>query len=157
MFKRTMPVAAFLIGMLPGFSQSKLEKQMTHEEKKVLNAVEQMTANLINGDIDAVMKSYENKATIVFEPGMAISDGKQSYEIFQSISALKPKFSYSGHEVFVSGDIAIHIAPWRMKGTAPDGSVIEQEGLSLAVLRKQSDGEWLMIIDNPHGQILLEE
>jgi len=42
-----------------------------------------------------------------------------------------------------------------MVGTLPDGSKIEQNGLSVATLRKQPDGSWLMIQDNPHGQFRL--
>ncbi len=56
----------------------------------------------------------------------------------------------------VQGDIAVHFAPWTMTGTAPDGTEIKQTGLSVAVLRKQADGNWLMVIDNPHGQHLME-
>ena len=44
-----------------------------------------------------------------------------------------------------------------MKGKTPDGQGIEQSGLSVAILRKQADGEWLMVIDNPHGQHLLDQ
>lgn len=73
------------------------------------------------------------------------------------MASTTPKFTYSGHQVFVAGDIAMHIAPWSMDAIGPDGQQIQQEGLSIAVLRKQSDGEWLMIIDNPHGQMLLNK
>ena len=78
-------------------------------------------------------------------------------EMFQGAFSLNPKFTYSGHEVFVNGDIAVHIAPWTMKGQAPDGSEVKQEGLSIAVLRKQKDGKWLMVFDDPHGQFLMKE
>jgi ketosteroid isomerase-like protein len=44
-----------------------------------------------------------------------------------------------------------------MTGTAPDGTPIRQSGLSVAVLRKQADGKWLMVFDNPFGQHLLDK
>ena len=43
-----------------------------------------------------------------------------------------------------------------MRATAPDGTKIQERGLSVAVLRRQPDGQWLMVIDNPHGQHLLD-
>ncbi len=64
--------------------------------------------------------------------------------------------SFAGHEVIVNGDTALHIAPWSMSGTGPNGAAVEQSGLSVAVLRRQADGGWKMVIDNPHGQMLLE-
>ena len=71
---------------------------------------------------------------------------------FKQWFAMSPRFEYAGHDVLVVGDLAVHIAPWTMKGKAPDGAPIEQSGLSVAVLRRQPEGRWLMVIDNPHGQ-----
>jgi len=93
----------------------------------------------------------------ILEPGKPVSDPAVLREMFSGAFMLNPKFTYSGHEVFVAGDIAVHYAPWTMKGRTPDGKDIEQSGLSVAVLRRQSDGEWLMVIDNPHGQNLMNK
>ena len=150
-----MLLVTFYIGMITTQAQTKMQNQMTQEEKRVLNAVEKMTSNFEKGMIDEVMQSYERDAMVVFDPGKPISDPDLLRKMFEDMSGAKPKFSYSGHQVFISGDIAIHIAPWEMNGMAPDGSTIQQEGLSIVVLRKQSNGEWLMVIDNPHGQMLL--
>lgn len=58
--------------------------------------------------------------------------------------------------MLVAGDVAVHFAPWTMTGTDPRGNPLIQKGLSVAVLRRHADGRWLMVIDNPHGQRLLE-
>jgi len=130
---------------------------MSTDENNVLNVIENMTTSFHNGDIEGVMATYEKNATIMFEPGKPVSDPAVLREMFKGAFALNPKFSYSGHEVFISGDIAVHYAPWSMKGKTPDGTDIEQSGLSVAVLRRQSDGKWLMVIDNPHGQNLMSK
>lgn len=124
------------------------------ERQNVISAVESMTSAFHEGDIDRVMASYADTATIVFEPGHPTDDAAVQRQKFTELFALSPRFSYAGHEVFVTGDTAVHLAPWTMKGTTPDGQVIEQSGLSVAVLRRQSDGGWLMVIDDPHGQHL---
>lgn len=125
-------------------------------EATVLAAVMAMTAGLENGDIDAVMATYEGGAAVVFEPGAPVSDAQAMRQIFTDLSALQPDISYAaGHEVIVAGDIAVHLAPWSMTGMTPDGDPIEQEGLSVAVLRRQTDGTWKLVIDNPHGSHLL--
>jgi len=129
---------------------------MSHDEKQVLATVERMTAALQNGDFDNVMNAYENSAVIVFEPGRPVSDPTVARATFKQWYAMSPRFEYAGHDVLVAGDLAVHIAPWKMKGKAPDGASIERSGLSVAVLRRQSDGRWLMVIDNPHGQHLIQ-
>jgi len=130
--------------------------KMSTDQQTVLNVIERMTAAFQKGDIEGVMASYEAKATVIFEPGKPVSDSAVLRNMFKGAFTLNPTFSYSGHEVFVSDDIAVHYAPWTMKGKAPDGGNIEQNGLSVAVLRRQPDGQWLMVIDNPHGQHLMD-
>jgi ketosteroid isomerase-like protein len=129
--------------------------KMTRDQTDVQNAIEAMTSAFQRGEIDQVMSQYEVEATVVFEPAAPMSDRDAITEMFTGMAAINPTFTYSGHEVIVNGDIAIHTAPWVMEGKMPDGQVIKQSGLSVAVLRKQADGKWLMVIDNPHGSRLL--
>ena len=119
-------------------------------ETAVVDAVQQMTRAFESGDIEHVMRAYADGAVIAFEPGKPVADRPTIREVFKQWFALKPHFDYAGHEVFVSGDLALHVAPWHMTGTAADGSPIEQTGLTVAVLRRV-DGRWLLAIDNPHG------
>lgn len=127
------------------------------DQKDVLTAILAMTESFHRKDINGVMASYEPNAMIVFEPEKPVSDSSSIRQGFLGFFAVNPIFTYSGHEVFVTGDIAIHFAPWLMKGKTPDGGDVKQSGLSVAVLRRQPDGKWLMIFDNPFGQHLLEK
>ncbi len=127
------------------------------EQKNVMAVITKMTTAFENKKIDEVMDCYEANATIVFEPESPESNSAVLREMFTAMSMLNPIFTYSGHEVFISGNIATHIAPWTMTGTAEDGSEIIQSGLSIATLRKQPNGEWLIIFDNPHGAFLLNK
>lgn len=128
---------------------------MSNEESNVLTVVETMTASLEVGDIDGVLATYEAGAAVMFEPGAAVSGREAFREVFSQIAAARPEVSYAGHEVHVVGDLAIHLAPWSMTGETSDGEAITQGGLSVAVLRRQPDGEWRLVIDNPYGDRLL--
>ena len=132
-----------------------IPENSTVQETKVLSLIQKMTSNFEQGNLDVVMSTYEKDAAIMFEPGTAVTDPTVAKRIFAEFSALNPKFTYSGHEVIVAGDIAVHLAPWSMLGKTPDGQEITQSGLSVAVLRQQADGSWKMVIDNPHGSRLL--
>ena len=127
---------------------------MSNEGRDVITAVEAMTGAFQRRDIGAIMEVYEHPAAIAFEPGHVVSDRDRIREMFVEWSALEPRFEYSGHDVLVAGDLALHVAPWRMRGTLPDGQSVEREGLSIAVLRRQPEGAWRIVIDNPHGQRL---
>lgn len=158
--QRTFMLMIMLTSMLStGLSQTKqkMKNTLNDEQKEVLEAVLAMTTAFHKGDIDGVMASYEPEATVVFEPELPINDRAAIRSAFKQAFTINPVFTYGGHEVFVNGNIAIHLAPWEMKGTAPDGSVIKQKGLSMAVLRKQKDGSWLMVFDNPHSQFLYDQ
>ena len=125
------------------------------EEQKVMDAITNMTSAFHKKDIEGVMASYTSDALVVFEPQTPITDKKQLRQMFEQTFMINPKFVYSGHEVFITGNYAMHLTPWTMTATAPDGSIISSSGLSVAILQKQVDGRWLMIFDNPHGQFLM--
>jgi ketosteroid isomerase-like protein len=128
---------------------------MTKDEQNALAAIEAMTAAFQNNDIARVMDSYETPAQVAFEPGVPISDPAVLEQMFTGMAAANPVFDYADHEVIVTGDIALHIAPWNMTAKTPDGQDFQQSGLSVAVLRRQEDGSWKMVIDNPHGARLI--
>jgi ketosteroid isomerase-like protein len=69
--------------------------------------------------------------------------------------ALKGTFSLELNEIINLGDIALSIAKWSVKGTSPDGKPVQLGGTSSDILRKQADGRWLFLLDNPWGAAIL--
>jgi ketosteroid isomerase-like protein len=128
---------------------------MSSMEHAVVQAVENMTAAFQRSDLDGVMTAYERPAAIAFAPGQPVCDEDRIREMFAQWFALEPRFEYAGHDVLVAGDLALHVAPWRMRGTLPGGEPVERDGLSIAVLRRAPSEGWRIVIDNPHGQRLL--
>jgi ketosteroid isomerase-like protein len=123
---------------------------------EVLSTIEAMTCAFNRGDIDAIMHTYESGAVVLGEPGAPVRGDAPLRAMFAGFIAAKAHFSFDDHEVIASDDIALHLTPWQMTGVAPDGTPITGEGLSLAVLRRQPDGRWLMVIDNPFGDAILQ-
>lgn len=127
---------------------------MTTDEQ-VVSTILTMTDAFQRGDLPGVLRTYEPGAVVVGEPGKPLTGESQLRTMFAGFMAMKPTFTYGGHDVVIAGDVALHLSPWHMTGTGPDGSTIEQAGLSVAVLRRQTDGRWLMAIDQPYGDVLL--
>jgi uncharacterized protein (TIGR02246 family) len=123
----------------------------------IVSTILTMTDAFQKGDIPAILRTYEPAAVVVSEPGKPLSGEAALGAMFAAFIALKPEFTYAGHDVVIAEDLALHLAPWQMNGVAPDGTVVRQRGLSVAVLRRQPDGRWLMVIDQPYGDALLNQ
>lgn len=127
------------------------------EHAKIQSTIDTMVAAFAAHDIDGILKTYEAGAVVVGQPGVPASGIPALRELFAQFIAIDPKFTFSAHDIVQAGDIALHSSVWKMTGKAPDGTSIEQGGLSVVVLRKQSDGRWLMVIDCPYGDHLLHK
>ena len=53
--------------------------------------------------------------------------------------------------VLQANDLTLLITEWTINGTESDGKPINLTGRGTVVLRRQSDGNWLMVIENPWG------
>lgn len=116
------------------------------EENKVLETIETMTSAFARGNIERIMSTYEAGATVIGAPGTAFSGDAVLRAMFADFIAAGVAFKYGQHEVVVSDDIALHLMKWTAPG--PEG---DQSALSVAVLRRQDDGSWKMVIDHPFG------
>jgi uncharacterized protein (TIGR02246 family) len=104
------------------------------------------------GDLEAALALYEPNASFVQDSGEVVTGLGAIREIMQSFVAIKPKFSIEVKAV-QSGDggLALLRAKWSASGTGPDGKPMAISGNSTEVVRRQSDGTWRFVIDNPHG------
>ena len=125
------------------------------QQAQILSTIDAMTDAFHRGDIDGIMRTYEPGAVVVGELGTPVSGTPALRAMFAGFIAAKAHFTFLGHEVIQADDIALHLTPWRMAGVAPDGTAVAASGLSVAMLRRQPDGGWLMIIDDPYGDVLL--
>ncbi len=153
----------FLIVLtLGGFSLSnaqtskEMPKSFNEEQKKVYSTIRKMVTAFQNKNIEEVLSTYEENAVVMFEPQKPVKGKENLRNAFSKFVMFNPQYTFGGHEIYISGNIAKHVSPWSMVGKLPDGTEVSERGLSIAILRKQSDGSWLMIQDNPHGHYLLE-
>lgn len=103
------------------------------------------------GDIEAVMKLYEPAASFTEQPGHVVSGTKAIREALGGFLATKPRMTLEARTLAEAGGIALTTSKWVLEGTGPDGKPMKVEGQSAEVARRQPDGTWLFLIDNPHG------
>jgi uncharacterized protein (TIGR02246 family) len=127
----------------------------TMDHSQIQSTIDANNAAVAAQDIDAIVATYEPSAVMATQPGTTATGTEALRGAFRYFLAVSPKITVTNSEVLQAGDLALHSYIWKMSGKAPDGSPIEQAGLSVNVLRKQADGRWLMVIDNPFGGHLL--
>ena len=107
------------------------------------------------GDIETIVALYEPHARLVVQPGQVIEGHAAIREALRACFALKPTMTLLKRQVVTSGDIALSVDQWALTGTGPDEQPIALEGTAVEVLRKQADGRWLYVVDNPWGTGIL--
>jgi uncharacterized protein (TIGR02246 family) len=103
------------------------------------------------GDLNAVMSLYEPDAILVPQPGQIVRGQAAIREALKGYLALKPRLTLQFDKALGSTDIVLLISKWTLKGTGPDGSTVEMAGQATDVVRRQKNGTWLVVIDNPFG------
>ncbi len=101
------------------------------------------------GDVEAALAFYEPDATFVPEPGAAATGLEAIRAVLNGFLALKPRMTIAVSQVTEAGDLALLCSRWTLTGTGPDGSPVELAGQGAEVVRRQADGTWKFVIDNP--------
>jgi uncharacterized protein (TIGR02246 family) len=104
---------------------------------------------LHSGDLDALVALYEPQACLTPEPGQVVTGTQAIREALSNFLATKPKLTLETKTVNQSSDIALIISNWHLTGTGRDGNPMDMRGQAVAVSRRQPDGNWLLVIDNP--------
>lgn len=114
-----------------------------------------LVAALESGDIDLSVALYESSAVLFKKSGETMTGLDAIRENNAGVIALKPKFTIAFITATLSGDGSL--ATNRMKAelefTKPDGQLVKTNVDTLEVLRKQADGSWRYIIDDPYGSM----
>lgn len=104
-----------------------------------------------NGDLDALVALYEDGAAFVPQPGSVVTGKEAIREALQGFLATGGKIVVTTRYAVRSGDTALQSGEWRLSGTGQGGAPVEMGGKTAEVLRRQADGRWLYVVDNPFG------
>jgi uncharacterized protein (TIGR02246 family) len=106
------------------------------------------------GDLDAMVALYEPNANFVVSPDQVVTGHAAIREVLQGLMAAKSTFSFDAVTAVPSADGTIAVT--RVKGSTtspgPDGKPVTTPFHSVEVVRKQPDGTWRIIIDDPGGE-----
>jgi uncharacterized protein (TIGR02246 family) len=103
------------------------------------------------GNLDALMPLYERDAVFAAQPGTLLKGLAGVREGLAGFIAMKGKLDLKVTRVLEGGDLALVLGVWSFSGTGPDGKPVNLASKSADVLRRQADGSWRFVIDNPWG------
>jgi uncharacterized protein (TIGR02246 family) len=107
--------------------------------------------SLTAGNLEALVELYEPDATLVAQPGEVVTGVEAIREVLSALLAMEPTFNLEVRKVLQTGELALSFADWTLSGTGPEGEAIEMAAQTSDVLRRQADGTWCFVIDNPFG------
>jgi ketosteroid isomerase-like protein len=99
-------------------------------------------------DVKSIIALYEPDAVIVSHNGpVRGTDAIEAW--YRAAITAGPVIALETLSVNVAGDLAMLHGRWIVHEAGPNGVEIRREGRNTETARKQPDGCWLFVIDNP--------
>ena len=113
--------------------------------------LESIVTGINSGNVESLMPLYEREAAFATEPGNLAPGAPGIHEALSGFISMRGKLDLDVTRVLQADDLALVIGVWSFDGTGPDGEPVRLESRNADVLRRQTDGTWRFVIDNPWG------
>jgi ketosteroid isomerase-like protein len=113
--------------------------------------LESIVSGINSGDVESLMPLYETEAAFATEPGSLAPGDAGIREALSGFISMRGKLDLEVTRVLEVDDLALVVGVWSFEGTGPDGEPVRLEAKNADVLRRQPDGSWRFVIDNPWG------
>jgi ketosteroid isomerase-like protein len=120
----------------------------TETPEQVLEAV---VEGINTGNFETLMALYEPAAAFATQPGRLAPGLGGIRDALGGLVAMNGKLDLEVSRVLEVGDLALVVGDWSFTGTGPRGEPVKLAAKNADVLRRQADGSWRFVIDNPWG------
>lgn len=102
------------------------------------------------GDIDSLVALYESNAVLVVA-GQPVVGQNLIRAAYDRLLARRPRMTLTTRSVLLFDDsLALLHGDWVLERAPADATGQTTRGLSTEVVRRQADGSWRFVIDNPY-------
>ena len=113
--------------------------------------LESIVTGINSGNLESLLPLYESEAAFASEPGSLAHGAPGISEALTGFISMKGKLALDVTRVLEVDDLALVTGVWTFHGTGPDGEPVQLAAKNADVLRRQGDGTWRFVIDNPWG------
>jgi ketosteroid isomerase-like protein len=113
--------------------------------------LESIVTGINSGNLESLMPLYESEAAFAAQPGTLAHGAPGVSEALTGFISMNGELDLDVTRVLEVDDLALVIGTWSFNGTGPDGEPVRLSSKNADVLRRQSDGTWRFVIDNPWG------
>ncbi len=113
--------------------------------------LESIVAGINSGDLERLLPLYESTAAFATEPGRLAHGAAGVRDALDGFISMNGTLDLQVTRVLEVDDRALVTGVWSFDGTGPDGEAVRLEASNADVLRRQADGTWRFVIDNPWG------
>jgi ketosteroid isomerase-like protein len=103
------------------------------------------------GNVNSLMTLYENDACFASRSGQVIKGLGSIRLSLQDFIDMRCKLEVKVKKVLEATNLALIVTEWSINGIESDAKPVNLTGRGTVVLRQQSDGTWLIVIENPWG------
>ena len=101
------------------------------------------------GDIEALVALYEPNAVLIYRNQLVVGQ-ELIRAAYRSMASRQGRMEVQTRSVIESPDgLAVLHAAWKLDWPSADGGTRTASGVSTEVVRRQPDGAWLFVIDEP--------
>ena len=113
--------------------------------------LESIVAGINAGDLASLMPLYESDAAFATGPGSLAHGAPGIGDALSGFISMNGTLDLEVTRVLEVDDLALVTGVWSFDGTGADGEPVRLEARNADVLRRQADGTWRFVIDNPWG------
>jgi uncharacterized protein (TIGR02246 family) len=105
------------------------------------------------GDLDAVVALYEPGGVLVALDGLVTAGHAAIRDALSQLAAMRPRMTMNLTRVVrTPTDLAVVYNDWNLSAVDAEGRPATMQGRAIEVSRRQADGTWLFVLDDPFAR-----
>lgn len=104
---------------------------------------------ILIGDLAGALGCFHEDAVYIERDGTEVRGLDNIQKSLQQLCSWKPGIQGIKRKLTIVGDLALWIDKWDLKAVTPDGTPVSMTGATSCIMKRNKEGLWLWLVDNP--------